>query len=81
MPGQTLIQKIFAGHTAPGASVAAGDIIWLDLDVRTARDFGGANVVKNYREHYGDTPVADAARTFFTFDLVVPPSNIPYANN
>ncbi len=81
MAGRTLIQKIFAAHTAPDASVAAGDIIWLDLDVRTARDFGGANVVKNYREHYGDAPVADAARTFFTFDLVVPPSNIPYANN
>ncbi|MBN1690940.1 MAG: 3-isopropylmalate dehydratase large subunit [Dehalococcoidia bacterium] len=81
MVGQTLIQKIFAMHTAPDASVNPGDIIWLDLDVRTARDFGGANVVKNYREHYGDAPVADAARTFFTFDLVVPPSNIPYANN
>ncbi|MBN2394441.1 MAG: 3-isopropylmalate dehydratase large subunit [Anaerolineae bacterium] len=81
MAGQTLIQKIFAAHTAPDASVAAGDIIWLDLDIRTARDFGGANVVKNYREHYGDTPVAAAAKTFFTFDLVVPPSNIPYANN
>ncbi len=81
MASQTLIQKIFATHTAPGASVNPGDIIWLDLDVRTARDFGGANVVKNYREHYGDAPVADPARTFFTFDLVVPPSNIPYANN
>lgn len=86
MTGQTLIQKIFAAHTIPDASVtpgdiAVGDIIWLDLDVRTARDFGGANVVKNYREHYGDAPVADPARTFFTFDLVVPPSNIPYANN
>jgi len=86
MPGQTLIQKIFAAHTARAhaphdAPVNPGDIIWLDLDVRTARDFGGANVVKNYREHYGDAPVADPARTFFTFDLVVPPSNIPYANN
>jgi len=81
MAGQTLIQKIFTAHTASGASVNPGDIIWLNLDVRTARDFGGANVVKNYREHYGDAPVADLDRTFFTFDLVVPPSNIPYANN
>ncbi|MBN2006761.1 MAG: 3-isopropylmalate dehydratase large subunit [Anaerolineae bacterium] len=81
MPGHTLIQKIFAAHTAPDASLNPGDIIWLDLDVRTARDFGGANVVKNYREQYGDAPVADPARTFFTFDLVAPASNIPYANN
>ncbi|OQA20429.1 MAG: Homoaconitase large subunit [Chloroflexi bacterium ADurb.Bin360] len=85
--GKTMIQKLFAAHTeqgtsgAPAAPVEPGDIIWLDLDVRTARDFGGANVVQNYREHYGDTPVADPARTFFTFDLVVPPSSIPYANN
>ncbi|HRU93760.1 MAG TPA: aconitase/3-isopropylmalate dehydratase large subunit family protein [Anaerolineae bacterium] len=79
--GKTMIQKLFAAHTAPEASVEPGDIIWLDLDVRTARDFGGANVVQNYREHYGDAPVADPTRTFFTFDLVAPPSNIPYANN
>jgi 3-isopropylmalate/(R)-2-methylmalate dehydratase large subunit len=53
----------------------------MDLDVRTARDFAGANVVQNYRQHYGDAPVDDASKTFFTFDLVVPPSNIPYAKN
>jgi len=80
MPGQTLIQKIFAAHT-DADDLAPGSIVWLDLDVRTARDFGGANVVKNYRAHYGDAPVADASKTFFTFDLVVPPSNIPYAEN
>jgi 3-isopropylmalate/(R)-2-methylmalate dehydratase large subunit len=51
------------------------------LDVRTARDFAGANVVQNYRKHYGGSPVADRTRTYFTFDLVVPPNNIPYANN
>jgi len=79
--GQTIIEKIFAEHTDPAADVAAGRIIWLDLDVRTARDFGGANVVQNYRAHYGDAPVADARKTFFTFDLVVPPNSIPYANN
>ena len=86
MNGQTIIQKIFATHTTPDASAksggpAVGSIIWLDLDVRSARDFAGANVVKNYRTHYGDTPVADADKTCFTFDLVVPPSNIPYAEN
>ncbi len=81
MPGNTIIQKIFQAHSPAGTDVTPGEIIWLDLDVRTARDFAGANVVKNYRAHYGDTPVADPTKTFFTFDLVVPPSNIPYANN
>jgi len=81
MAGQTIVEKIFQAHSPGDEPVRPGDIIWLDLDVRTARDFAGANVVKNYRTHYGDTPVADEEKTFFTFDLVVPPNNIPYANN
>ncbi|RLC96689.1 MAG: homoaconitate hydratase family protein [Chloroflexi bacterium] len=79
--GKTIIQKIFESHSPAGTDVTPGNIIWLDLDIRSARDFAGANVVKNYRAHYGDAPVADKAKTCFTFDLVVPPSNIPYANN
>ena len=81
MANQTMIEKIFQTHSSGKEPVAPGDIIWLDLDVRSARDFAGANVVKNYRTHYGDSPVDDKDKTFFTFDLVVPPSNIPYANN
>jgi 3-isopropylmalate/(R)-2-methylmalate dehydratase large subunit len=64
-----------------GVPVQGGDIVWMRLDARTARDFGGANVVKNYRKHYGDAPVDDASKTFFTFDLVTPANNIPYAIN
>ena len=81
MAERTIIQKIFAAHSTDDVPVEPGNIIWLELDVRTARDFAGPNVVKNYREHYGDAPVADPDKTFFTFDLVVPPSNIPYARN
>ena len=77
----TIIEKVFRAHTPEDAPVEPGNVVWLDLDVRTARDFAGANVVHNYRTHYGDSPVADKERTFFTFDLVVPPNNIPYANN
>ncbi len=81
MTGKTIIEKIFQAHSPGDAPVEPGSIIWLDLDVRSARDFAGANVVKNYRTHYGDAPVADRDKTCFTFDLVVPPNNIPYANN
>jgi 3-isopropylmalate/(R)-2-methylmalate dehydratase large subunit len=81
MAGQTIIEKIFQAHSPDDVPAAPGNIIWLDLDVRSARDFAGANVVQNYREHYGDAPVADKDKTCFTFDLVVPPNNIPYANN
>lgn len=76
---QTIIEKILAAHTAD--DVYAGATVWLELDVRAARDFGGANVVKNFRKHYPDQKVADASRTFFTFDCVVPAKDIPYADN
>jgi len=81
MAGQTIIEKIFQAHSRGDAPVTPGSIIWLDLDVRSARDFAGANVVQNYRTHYGNAPVDDKSKTFFTFDLVVPANNIPYANN
>jgi 3-isopropylmalate/(R)-2-methylmalate dehydratase large subunit len=77
--GKTMIEKIIQAHS--DEPVQAGGIVWMGLDARTARDFGGANVVKNYRKHYGDAPVDDPARTFFTFDLVTPANNIPYAIN
>ena len=83
--GQTIIEKIIQAHTDDGreatSPVRAGEIVWMRLDARTARDFGGANVVKNYRKYYGDAPVHDPAKTFFTFDLVTPANNIPYAIN
>jgi len=79
MAGKTIIEKIIQAHSQE--EVEPGRIVWMDLDVRTARDFAGANVVKNYQTHYDDTPVADPSKTFFTFDLTVPPKTIAYANN
>jgi len=79
MAGKTIIEKIIQAHSQE--SVEPGKIVWMDLDVRTARDFAGANVVQNFRNHYGDAPVDDVSKTFFTFDCVVPANNIPYANN
>jgi 3-isopropylmalate/(R)-2-methylmalate dehydratase large subunit len=79
MAGKTIIEKIIQSHSRE--PVEPGKIVWMDLDVRTARDFAGANVVQNFRNHYGDAPVDDVSKTFFTFDCVVPANNIPYANN
>jgi 3-isopropylmalate/(R)-2-methylmalate dehydratase large subunit len=75
----TIVEKIIAAHS--GDDVFPGATAWLELDVRAARDFGGASVVKNFEEHYAGQKVADAARTFFTFDCVVPAKDIPYADN
>ena len=49
------------------------------IDVRAARDVGGANVVKNLIDHNLD--VADATRTFFTFDCNPTGSDQKYAEN
>ncbi|HDQ16214.1 MAG TPA: homoaconitate hydratase, partial [Bacteroidetes bacterium] len=62
--GKTMIQKIFENHSNSEAKV--GEIIDIDIDVRVARDFGGANVVKNLEEN--NLPLDDPAKTFFTFD-------------
>lgn len=77
--GHTLIEKIFLRHGAE--TCAAGDIVWLGLDYRTARDFGGASVVKQLRQHFPQHPVADVARTFFTFDCNAPANTSGYADN
>ncbi len=77
--GKTIIEKIFQKHSSD--DVKPGNIVWIDLDVRSARDFGGANVVKNFEREYPGDKVNDPAKTFFTFDCVVPANTIPYANN
>jgi len=40
---KTIIQKIFENHS--GQEAKAGDIIDIGIDVRVARDFGGAILV------------------------------------
>ena len=55
--------------------------MWIGITVRSARDFGGANVVKNFRKYYPGENVDDSNMTYFTFDCNVPANTIPYANN
>jgi 3-isopropylmalate dehydratase small subunit len=59
-----MIQKIFENHSDQKANV--GDIIDIKIDVRAARDFGGANVVKNLEEN--NLSIDDSNKTYFTFD-------------
>ncbi len=76
---KTLVEKILAAHA--DEEVEAGKIVWIGIDVRSARDFGGANVVKNFRKYYPGENLDDSKMTFFTFDCNVPANTIPYANN
>jgi 3-isopropylmalate/(R)-2-methylmalate dehydratase large subunit len=75
--GKTIIQKIFETHAQSTAQV--DDIIDIRIDVRVARDFGGANVVKHLEEHA--LPIDDPEKTFFTFDCNPGGCDQKYAEN
>lgn len=75
--GKTIIQKIFENHSASEAIV--GDNLDIGIDARVARDFGGANVVKNLEEN--NLSVDDSSKTFFTFDCNPGGCNQKYAEN
>lgn len=75
--GKTMIEKILGAHA--GREVSPGEIVDVQIDVRVARDFGGANVVKNIQD--SGLGVEDASRTFFTFDCNPGGSDQKYATN
>jgi homoaconitate hydratase family protein/3-isopropylmalate dehydratase small subunit len=74
----TLLEKILASHSKYEI-VRPGDIVDIEIDSRVARDFGGANVVKNLKD-YG-LSVHDPDKTFFTFDCNPTGSDQKYAVN
>ncbi len=75
--GKTIIEKIITHHS--GQDVTPGDTVDMILDTRIARDFGGANVVKNLKDH--TLPIDDPGKTFFTFDCNPGGSSQKYAIN
>lgn len=80
--GKTIVEKIFSDHLVDkNEKVIPGSIVWINIDFRTARDFGGANVVNNLETKFGSNLISDKEKTFFTFDCVVPAKTIPYAVN
>ena len=75
--GQTIIEKILSNHS--NKTVKPGDIVDVRIDARVARDFGGANVVKNLRDN--GLTVDDPSKTCFTFDCNPGGSDQKYATN
>ncbi|MDP4280924.1 MAG: aconitase/3-isopropylmalate dehydratase large subunit family protein [Bacteroidota bacterium] len=73
-----IIEKIISGHSNL-SPVRPGDIVDVHVDTRAARDFGGANVVKNMLDH--GLTIEDPSRTFFTFDCNPGGSDQKYAAN
>lgn len=76
--GMTILEKILANHSNE-KTVTANDIVDIFIDARVARDFGGANVVKNLQS-MGLT-VDDVSKTYFTFDCNPTGSDQKYAEN
>jgi len=74
----TLLEKILARHSKY-SSVKPGEIVDIEIDSRVARDFGGANVVKNIRDF--DLTINDPQKTIFTFDCNPTGSDQKYAVN
>jgi 3-isopropylmalate/(R)-2-methylmalate dehydratase large subunit len=74
----TLIEKIITKHSNE-ALVKPGDIVDVEIDARVARDFGGANVVKNLMNN--KLGIDDPSKTFFTFDTNPGGSDQKYAAN
>jgi 3-isopropylmalate/(R)-2-methylmalate dehydratase large subunit len=74
----TMVEKILASHSKH-SRVKPGDIVDISIDARVARDFGGANVVKNIRDF--SLHIDDPHKTFFTFDCNPTGSDQKYAVN
>jgi 3-isopropylmalate/(R)-2-methylmalate dehydratase large subunit len=74
----TLLEKILAAHSGKDV-VRPGDIADVEIDCRAARDFGGANVVKNLNDN--KLIVCDPDKTLFTFDCNPTGSDQKYAVN
>ncbi|MDR0617090.1 MAG: 3-isopropylmalate dehydratase large subunit [Synergistaceae bacterium] len=69
--GKTMIMKIMG--RASGKEVKIGDRVWCDIDLSTARDFGGANCTLQFDEITEKKGrVWDPEKIAFTFDLQAP---------
>lgn len=75
--GKTMVEKILGAHA--GKDVNVGENVDVIIDARLARDFGGANVVKNIREN--GLVIDDPSKTFFTLDCNPGGSDQKYAAN
>ena len=78
--GATIIEKILA-RASGKKKVSAGDRVWANVDLATMRDFGGPNVVQEYKNAFGNKKVWDGSKVAITFDLHLPPKEEKHAQN
>ncbi len=78
--GKTAIVKIM--ERAAGREVRVGERVWCNVDLASARDFGGANVVLQFEKEMGqDAKVWNPDKIAYTFDLQAPSHSEKVSNN
>lgn len=78
--GKTAIVKIM--ERAAGKPVQVGQRVWCNIDLASARDFGGANCVLQFEQEMGrDAKVWDPEKIAYTFDLQAPSHSEKVSNN
>lgn len=76
MTGDTLVEKIIKSRTTgPKEEVFPGNIVWVKLDLVTARDFAGPQVINLFDSNYPDSKPFDKTKVVFT------PDCYPYGND
>jgi 3-isopropylmalate/(R)-2-methylmalate dehydratase large subunit len=78
--GKTIIEKILA-RASRKDEVHPEERVWADLDLVAMRDFGGPNVILEYKNAFDDKPVFNGNKVAFTFDLHIPARNEKVATN
>jgi len=76
MTGLTIIEKIIKAHTdVLDEEIFPGNIVWINLDLVTARDYAGPQVVDLFQKHYPNSKTFDNEKIIFT------PDCYPYGND
>ncbi|OLS26925.1 MAG: Isopropylmalate/citramalate isomerase large subunit [Candidatus Heimdallarchaeota archaeon LC_2] len=69
MTGYTLIEKIIKNHSeASGDEIFPDNIVWVNLDLVTARDYAGPQVIDLFENNYQNSKTFDADKIIFTPD-------------
>ncbi len=76
MVGFTLIEKIIKSHSdVSDEEIYPGNILWIDLDLVTARDYAGPQVIDLFQKNYPGSKTFDNSKIIFT------PDCYPYGND
>ena len=76
MTGLTLIQKIIKNHTnVPEEDLVPDNIVWVSVDLVTARDYAGPQVISLFEQYYPNSSV------FNNKKIILTPDCYPYGND